>query len=229
MSVDSRLQAVVSGLQRIFGARLEAVVAYGPSNQPVPHCLALVTTLAFDDLSALATAAATWHEAGVATPLVVPRDEFAASLDAFPIEYGEIIDTHVPLHGDDPFAGIAIDAGDLRRAVEVQAAGLLLHLRENFIEVEGTPTDTDRLVRESAPAFAALLRRMARLDGAPAADTMALARWATTRANLDPRIVGDALNLADGAGDGVDAGRLFPGYLATVASVRQIIDRWPID
>ncbi len=229
MSVDSRLQAVVSGLQRIFGARLEAVVAYGPPNQPAPHCLALVTSLTFDDLSTLATAAAIWHEAGAATPLVVPHDEFAASLDAFPIEYGEIIDTHTPLYGDDPFAGIAIDAGDLRRAVEVQAASLLLHLRENFIEVEGTPADVDRLVHESAPAFAALLRRIARLDGAPAADTMALARWATHRASLDPRIIGDVLSLADGTGQGIDAGRLFPDYLTAVATVRQLIDRWPID
>ena len=227
MAFDPRLEPVLTDLRRIFGERLEAVVAYGAAGD-APHSLALVTSLTLDDLTALATAAPTWHEAGAATPLVVPHDEFAASLDAFPVEYGEIIDTHVALHGRDPFTGITIDDGDLRRAVEVQAASLLLHLRENYIERGGRPQAIETIVRESAPGFAALLRRMARLDAPPGTDPLSPAEWATSRAGLDARVVGDLLTVA-GHGGGVDLLRLFPGYLATVAALRHVIDRWPID
>lgn len=220
---------MLTDLRRIFGERLESVVAYGPANQPVPHCLALVATLTLDDLIALAASSNTWREAGAATPLVVPHDEFARSLDAFPIEYGEIVDTHVPLHGHDPFAGIVITEGDLRRAMEVQAASLLLHLRENYIETGGRPAAVERLVHDSAPTFVALLRRLARLDGQSTLDAAAVARWATETMGLDPRVVGDALALAGGPAQGVDALRLFPAYLATATALRQIIDRWPTD
>ncbi|MEZ5283576.1 MAG: hypothetical protein R2712_01960 [Vicinamibacterales bacterium] len=41
-----------------------------------------MASLAIDDLTALAAAAPAWHQAGAATPLVLPRDEFDESLDA---------------------------------------------------------------------------------------------------------------------------------------------------
>ncbi|MEZ5289211.1 MAG: hypothetical protein R2712_31295 [Vicinamibacterales bacterium] len=101
------------------------------------------------------------HAAGAAP------DEFDESLDAFPIEYGEIIDTHVVLAGSDPFAGILIDTRDVRRAVEAQAASHLVHLRENYIEHGGRPGAIEALVHDSAPGFASLLRRMAAWTAPP--------------------------------------------------------------
>ncbi len=199
-----RLDGVIADLQRIFGARLEAVVAYGRAAAEGTHSLALVSSLTMDDLNALAIVAPRWHQGGAATPLVVPRDEFSRSLDAFPIEYGEIIDTHVLLVGEDPFAGIHINPEDVRRAVEVQAASLLLHLRENFVESAGRPSALHALIRDSAPGFALLLRRMAHLDGHPAETNGDLSRWASTRAGLDPRVVGDVLAIGSEANAAVD-------------------------
>ena len=81
-------------LQHIFGERLQAVVAYGqPGASPAPS-LALVRSITADDLDECAARVASWHRAGCATPLLLTKDEFAGSLDAFPIEYGEILDTH---------------------------------------------------------------------------------------------------------------------------------------
>ena len=91
-------------------------MAYGPSHASPAPSVALVRTLTSDDLAACAARAGTWHRAGSATPLLLTRDEFAGSLDAFPIEYGEIIDTHRLLFGVDPFAGFSIRQDDLRRA-----------------------------------------------------------------------------------------------------------------
>jgi hypothetical protein len=221
-----RLEGVVADLTRIFQDRLEAVVAYGRQTRESEPSLALVSSLTLEDLTAMAAAAPGWHRQGAATPLVLPRNEFARSLDAFPLEYGEIIDTHAVLVGQDPFEGIRIDPLDVRRAVEVQAASHLIHLRENYVEDAGRPSALMALVCDSAPGFAALLRRMAQLDGAPAETAAALSQWASSRAGLDPRVVGDVLALAADTATGVDAVRLFPEYLAAADRLVHIIDQW---
>ena len=221
-----RLDGVIADLQRIFGGRLEAVVAFGRAGTEGTHSLALVSSLTMDDLNALALFAPQWHLGGAATPLVLPRDEFSRSLDAFPIEYGEIIDTHVLLVGQDPFVGIHINPEDVRRAVEVQAASLLLHLRENFVESAGRASALHSVVRDSAAGFALLLRRMAHLDGHPSETSADLSLWASARAGLDPRVVGDVLALGADASAAVDPTRLFPGYLDTMSALLRVIDRW---
>jgi hypothetical protein len=223
-----RLDAPVADLRRIFGDRLEAVVAYGGTPSNWSRCVALVGSLTMDDLASLAAAAPAWHARGIATPLVVPRVEFANSLDAFPVEYGEIIDTHVVLLGTDPFAGISIAPRDLRRALETRTASHLLHLRENFIEAGGRPAAVDALVRESAPGFQAILKRLAHLDGTPVDTPTALAHWAAERAGLDPRVVSDLLALVTEASPAVDTNRLFPEYLRSIEALLRVIDQWPV-
>lgn len=218
---------VLTDLQRIFGGRLQALVAYGSPNSTPALSLALVSTITADDLDACAARSAAWHRAGCATPLLLTRDEFAGSLDAFPIEYGEILDTHRPIHGDDPFRGLGIRDEDARRACEVQVKSLLVHLREEFIESGGRPAAAAALVTESAPAFAQLLRRLARLDDVACATSQELCAYAAGRPHLDGRVVGDVLALArNSPAAGVDPARLFPEYLAAVEALWRFADRW---
>ncbi len=216
-------------LQHIFGDRLEALVAYGPAHASPAPSVAVVRTLTSDDLTACAARATAWHRDGSATPLLLTRDEFAGSCDAFPIEFGEIIDTHRLLFGVDPFAGLSIRPDDLRRACEVQVKSHLLHLRENFVDCGGRPSAVATLVTDSAPAFGLLLRRLARLDGYPADSHTDLGTYAERRLRLDPRVVGDVLALASGASSGgVDPARLFPAYLAAVEQLSLFIDTWKL-
>lgn len=216
---------VLRGLQRIFGPRLECVVAYGRRTHDPAASLALVESLSLSDLTACAACSAAWHTGGAATPLLLTRAEFLQSLDAFPIEFGEIIDAHVVLHGSDPFSGVVVNPLDVRRAVEVQIKSHLLHLRENFIEHSGAPKAVALLVQDSAPGFATLLRRLARLDGGAAESSLDLGNWAARR-GLDARVVGDVLALADEPSPAVDATRLFPDYLATVETLAHFVDQW---
>jgi hypothetical protein len=220
------LAVALQDLQHIFGERLHAVVAYGaPSASPAP-CLALVRTITADDLDACAARATTWQRAGCATPLLLTREEFAGSLDAFPIEYGEIVERHQIIFGVDPFVGLSIRPDDLRRACEVQVKSHLLHLRENYVECRGRQSEVAALVAEAAPAFALILRRLARLDGAAAETNADLSAYAAGRPGLDPRVVGDVLAMAGHHASGVDAVRVYPAYLAAVEQLWHFIDRW---
>ena len=218
---------VLQDLQYIFGSRLQALVAYGDANATPALSLALVHAITADDLNACAARSSAWHRSGCATPLLLTREEFSGSLDVFPLEYGEILETHRVLHGDAPLSGLAIRDEDVRRACEVQIKSLLLHLREDFIDSRGRPADVAALVTESAPAFAQLLRHLARLDDVSCTTNQELCNYASARPKLDPRVVGDVLALAKNpSAAGVDAGRLFPAYLAVVESLWRFADRW---
>ena len=60
-----------------------------------------------------------------------------------------------------------------------------MHLRENYIECRGRQSHVGALVAEAAPRFALILRRLARLDGAPAATNADLGAYAARRPRLD--------------------------------------------
>lgn len=222
----SPVRVVLEDLRTVFGARLEAFVTYAPHVAPRPS-LALVSSIDLADLTACARRAERWQAAGAATPVVLTRREFARSLDAFPVEFGEILAHHDTLHGDDPFAGLSVAPADLRRACEAQVRSLLLHVREDYMEAAGAPRAVAALVTDSAADFRALLTLTARLAGLDG-DPRAVAGWASERLGLDSRVVSDVLHLAnDAERSGVDAGRLFPGYLMAVEQLARHIDEWP--
>jgi len=220
------MQPVLEDLQHIFRDRLAAIVAYGRRDHaPVPS-LVLVHSLTIEDLTACAARVSSWRRGGAATPLLLTSRDFTRSLDAFPIEYGEIMAAHYVVFGHDPFDGLSIRNSDLRRACEVQVKSHLLHLREEFLESGARPAAVNELVHESAPAFAALLRNLARLDDVSAGTTAELVAYAARRIRLEERTVGDVLSLVDSNVAAVDAPKLFPDYLAVMERLAEFVDQW---
>jgi hypothetical protein len=222
---SSPAHTVLADLRAIFGARLEAFVVYAPATTPRPS-VALVSSLEMADLDACAARAGRWKLDGAAAPVLLTKREFERSLDAFPVEFGEIIDSHETLWGDDPFAALAVASGDLRRACEYQIRSLLLHLREDYMEAGGQARAVHGLVIDSAADFRALVTLLAKLDGRRLGGPE-LATWAAERLGLEARTVSDVLHVAnDPDASGVDAGRLFPGYLAAVEHLARRVDEW---
>ena len=223
--------ALVTDLGHIFAARLRSVVAYGrriEEDVDVPlTCLALVDSLAMVDLEACAHMSTRWGRQGLATPLILPDQEFRRSLDVFPLEYGEIIRAHERVFGTSPFEGVSISHEDLRRACETQIKSHLLHLREGFIESTGRPQAIAELVTASAPAFAALLRNVARLNGGASSGRVDTTREGARAAGLADGVISDMLALERHATvPTTDAARLFPDYLAAVEQLARVVDGW---
>jgi hypothetical protein len=176
-------------------------------------CLALVESCGITDLESCARRASHWERHGLAIPLIVPEQEFRQSLDAFPLEYGEIIRAHEVVFGTNPFEGASISPEDLRRACETQIKSHLVHLREGFIESGGRPQAVASLVAASAPAFASLLRNVARLSGAQQASRTDTTHEGARAAGLSPGVVNDVLALERAAAiPTADPARLFPEY-----------------
>ena len=237
MNSATAVQRLEKELRGIFGGRLQSLVTYGERSRvsshhsgdevPAVQTMAVVETLTRDDLRACAGRVAAWHDAGLATPLVVAAHEFGRSLDAFPLEFGAIIADHTVVGGSNPFSGLAVDATDLRRAVEVQARSHLLHLREGYLETHGRGDALAVLIVQSAPAFAALVSSLARLDGRPSHDRAAAARHAERLLGVPGGAIADVVALV-----GVkeissqDADRLFSSYLDAVERLVSYVDKW---
>jgi len=220
---------LVAALHGIFGHRLRSVVAYGLDTGESVSSLALVSSLTIADLEACAARAHGWRRQGLATPLLLPEDEFRRSLDAFPLEYAEIVRAHDVVFGPNPFDGTTIERSDLRRACETQIKSHLVHLREGFIEAGGTPRGIADLVTASAPAFGALLRNIARLNGSSARERATATRDGARSAQLPGGVVTDILALEQpSAVKATDAARLFPEYLAAVEQLARYVDTWNV-
>ena len=220
---------LVADLKAIFATRLQAVVLYGPhavgpkSGHPV-HTLVVVRDLGLGDLEAAARRMGAWRQAGLAVPLLMAADEFASSMDAFPVEIGVILGGYRVLYGVDPFEGVEVDPSDLRRACEVEARGHLLHLREGFIEAGGRPDSVARLVEASAPALRTLLVTLARLDGAPEQTPSAFA--ASLLGPHHGRTIAGVLSTIDGPLTVIDPARGFDEYLAAASALVTYVDGW---
>jgi hypothetical protein len=240
MAIPDAVQTLERDLRGIFGSRLQSLVIYGrrahPGDgdghhghaAPPTPTLAVVESMTHDDLRTAAGRVAAWHDAGLATPLLLAAREFERSLDAFPLEFGAILADHVLVSGSNPFASLAVNAADVRRACEVQARSHLLHLREEFLETRGRGDALSDLIVQSAPAFAALVTSIARLEGRSDDDLAAAARHVEHILGL-PGAVTDITKLA-GVKEitSAEAERLFPPYLTAVERLVSHVDGWSV-
>jgi hypothetical protein len=219
--------ALAADLDRIFGRRLDSLVAYGLHHRTAGadegplHTLALVSRVEFADLTACIPLAAAWRRRGLAVPLILGREEFSRSLDAFPLEYGDIIAHHVVVAGRTPFEGWAVADADLRRACEQQAKSHLIHLREGFLESGGSPEAVAGLIAASAAPFRVLLGNLARLEGLEADDLPA----AASRIGLDDSVVREVL-ASRTQSTIADPTALLARYITVVERLWAAVDSW---
>ena len=228
--------SLVADLQTVFGARLLAVVAHGPrvrarapgaAGAPPLATLAITTSLDYKDLVAAAQRTNAWKRAGLAVPLLLSEQDFARSLDTFPVEYGDIIAHHVLLFGVDPLATLTVQAPDLRRACERWAKSHLIHLREGFLESGGDAHAVAELIVASAPPFAGLLALIARLRGHDDSGPEAIARATEGIAQLPTGVLRDVVDLEQRTTlDNDTAMALYPPYLDAVEKLVVFLDSW---
>jgi hypothetical protein len=230
MAIPEAVRALESDLRTIFDARLQSLIVYRSASDAIAVAtptLAIVDALTADDLRACAGRVEAWHDAGVATPLLITKREFARALDAFPLEFGAILADHTIVSGPDPFEGLRVDPTDLRRACEVQVRSHLLHLREGYIESRGRSDELASLISGSAASLAGLVSSVTRLHGTPAPTSVEAAEMVERMANLAAGSLSTVIALASRPSLTADAARrMFPGYLAGLERLTEYVDSW---
>ena len=248
MTPQHPLEKLRRDLEAVLGPRLLALIVYraagggaagaldvpddpkpGAAHGLLAHTLVVAERLGAEDLARLAPLAAGWEKAGLALPLFFGRAELARSLDAFPLEFAQILAGYRVIAGEDALAGMAVGKDDLRRACEAQVKSHLVHLREGYLQTAGRQADVGRLVRASTIPLHALLVNIARLHGVNPGTTDELASFLEERLQLPAGGLRPVLALAgDGHGADGNAAALFPGYIQALERLAQLVDEWVI-
>jgi len=179
-------ETLATQLRDVFGDRLRMVAAFGHAS----HTVAVVDNVTAADLHKCAAYSDGWKKIGLAPPLVMPLGELSRALDAFPLEFSEILATRKLIAGTDLLADLKVSSEDLRRACEVQARSHLVHLREGYIEAGGDRKAAGRLLEAWKTPFRALLANVARLDDTSVDELI-------SRMGLTERTFHDALKSAE--------------------------------
>ena len=230
------LDELVAQLRAAFGAELRSVVLYGSaaSGEHIPkqsdyNVLVLVDALDVARLDAVAAVVRAWTDAGNPPPFTLTTDEWRRSADVFPMEYSDIHERHRVLHGDSPFDGVRVAPADLRRQLESEAMGKLLHLRKGVLAAGGDGRAQLELLEASRSTIMVLFRATVRLHGeTPPTDTAELCRHVARLAALDAEPFLRVLRHARGEQKvrAADAGRLLTDYVRGVQQLVAHIDQY---
>jgi hypothetical protein len=229
------LDELVAQLTKAFGENLRAVVLYGSAvngeharKSAGQDVLVIVRALGAEQLRAASAAARSWAESGNPAPLTLTEAEWRRSADIFPMEYADILERHRVLHGTPPFEGIRVEPEHLRRELEEQAMGKLLHLRQGALASGGDGRLQLELLEVSLGDFMAIFRAIVRLrGGSPPADNEALTREIASSAGFDPEPVLRVVRHARGSARLTPAlaGETLAGYLTAVDALVSWLDR----
>ena len=176
MTVDG----FATALSQALGPRLVSLVLYGSvareqgaeRGQPGGmNTLLIVDGVDADLFSRLGNSVRAWIGAKHPPPLIFTEREWRESADAFPIEFDDIRAAHRVLAGRDPWHGISVKHQDVRRQLEHELKGKLVHLRQAYAADWGNAKRLAETVQSTWAGFLTMLRAVLRLAGrtAPAA------------------------------------------------------------
>jgi hypothetical protein len=223
------VQQFAARVSEVLGQHLVSLVLYGSTARgtAVPQRSDVNTLLICDTaddalFGALAPVVRDWRRAGHPAPLIFTAAEWRTSADAFAIEYEDMRQHHQVLAGRDPWPGISVERGHVRRQLESELMGKLIRLRQAYAALHGAgdAKQLARVVVGSAAGFFTMLRTVLRLAGRPVPAVPA--ELVQSAAALVGFPAGDLAPLVQHASGG-PALRLRPGdalvpaYLAAVA------------
>ncbi|MBW3631327.1 MAG: nucleotidyltransferase domain-containing protein [Gemmatimonadetes bacterium] len=167
----TRAEEFTRRLAAAYGDALVAVLLYGSAARGDYRAgvsdLNLLVILRSADAATLRLGSALareWATEGNPPPLILGEAEWRASADVFPIEYTDIREAHLVLHGEHPFGGLDIGWGNLRLQCEHELKSKQIRLREHYLLVE-SGEDVGKLLVQSFPTFLTLFRTALRLAG----------------------------------------------------------------
>jgi predicted nucleotidyltransferase len=138
-------------------------------------------------LRLLGKAFAAWRKSVPEPPLLLSRSEWSRATDAFPIEITDMRLSYQVLRGSDPLAGVQVDRGDLRQALEREFRGKLLRLRQGYATYAPEPGALGKLGLESSATILVLLRGVLTVIGRPVpVDAIELSRAAADAVGFEP-------------------------------------------
>ncbi len=220
--------------QAAFGQELLSIVLYGSGargeyrrKRSDINFLIVLSENGIKELSKAVPLVKKWRRRNVSTPLFMTPEYIAGSLDSFPMEFLALKQHHRVVYGQDPLEQLEIDRKLLRLQCEREAKGKLLHLREAYLQAQGSKLHLRTLIDRSLTAFVPLFEALLVLKGleVPSRKSEIITKGAEAF-GLDPEVFARLLRLWNGERMGrKDIDRLTQQYIWEIRRLALQIDQ----
>jgi hypothetical protein len=167
-----------------------------------------------------------WYGHGFPPPLLFTAQEWGWAHDVYQLELADILASYQVLRGPDPVAGVRLEPGLLRRALERELRGKVLRLRQAYGTAGQEPETLGATATQSAGTVLVLLRGVLAMHGHPVPQaTSALLEAAAHQTGADLTAVGVAVAHRPDRRWSCSAAE-FTAYLAAVSAVAHHVDRF---
>lgn len=153
--------------QKIFGKDLVSLIIYGSAaggyyvkGKSDINLLVVLTPEGADRLEDSLDIVKQWSKRRVAVPWVMTRSFINNSLDCYPIEFLNLKNNHILIHGEDVLVPLQFKPEDLRLQIEKELKGKLILLRQGYLETEGSSRQIRQLISRSLMAFISIFNAL---------------------------------------------------------------------
>jgi hypothetical protein len=226
--IDALLNALDAAGLTNYSAVLHGSAARG---QDIPGWSDINLVLITDDLHTntleqLRGPLTEWRAKAGNLPLMLTRQEWQRSADAYPLEITEMRTGYQVLRGSDPLAGMTVAPADLRLALEREFRGKLLRLRQAYVLLSTDAVELGTVVRRSVSAVLFLCRGLLVLVGEkPPNDPVELVEAAAKVAKFDGPALARVVTRRGTEGWKCTEGDM-RGYLGAVEQAARFVDHY---
>lgn len=229
--VDEELDQLVAAARRALGDDLEAIVLYGSAAEGRLRATSDVNLMfvlrRFDRarIEGLREPLRAARAAVGAAPMFLLSAELPDAAEAFAVKFADLLRRRRVLHGDDPFAGLAVPRdAELRRLRQV-LLNQVLRMRERFAVAGLREEQLARGLADAAGPLRAAAAALLELEGRPAPTPReALERLVQELGDPVLRSALAAMSRAREAGL-LPAGEAAPAFLAILALAGRLRER----
>jgi hypothetical protein len=153
--------------QKVFGKDLVSLILYGSAagghyvkGKSDINLLVVVTQEGINRLESSFDIIKQWKKCRVAVPLIMTKAFIESSLDCYPIEFLNMKNSHILIHGENVLEKLNFKPEDLRLQIEKELKGKLVLLRQAYLETEGGSRQLKQLISRSLTAFISIFNAL---------------------------------------------------------------------
>ncbi len=166
--MDNRIKKFSDELVQKAGANLVSLVIYGSLatgeyyKRSDYNTLIVLNEIGLAELTAISGVIKKWVKSGNPIPMVFTEETIKMSMDVFPLEFLDIKENHIIIHGKDIFKKLKINTKNLRLEVERELKASFLRLIRAYLMTQGKTKDLKELMLNSISGIIALLKGVLR-------------------------------------------------------------------
>ena len=164
------LNEFIIRLKNTYGEELISIVLYGSgasgeftTRYSNVNLLVILKDTSLDNLNKISTLI-TRHKFQMIKPLFFSEGYIKRSIDVFPIEFLDMKENHIVLHGKDVLSSLAIDIKNLRFQCEQELKAKLVNIKDAYLRIRNKQ-ELKRLLFSSFTSIIHILRNLVRLKG----------------------------------------------------------------